>query len=153
MTAKKKSETPAPKPASSPQKAAYDLWVRQSSSQWDTLLRNPMFLKSMATSFDSLMTVAGRFRDIVGLSLRTMNLPTREDLAAFHRRLDDIQERLDDISERLERLEAPPRAVAPKKRTPAPRKATVRTVKTTASVAQSAVTSPAKKSARKSHTA
>ncbi len=152
MTAKKKPDTPAPKPAS-PQKAAYDLWVRQSSSQWDTLLRNPMFLKSMATSFDSLMTVAGRFRDIVGLSLRTMNLPTREDLAAFHRRLDDIQERLDDISERLERLESPARAAAPKKRTPGPRKAAARTVKTAASVAQSAAVSPAKKSARKSPTA
>lgn len=149
MTAKKKPETPAPKPAGSPQKAAYDLWVRQSSAQWDTLLRNPMFLKSMATSFDSLMTAAGRFRDIVGLSLRAMNLPTREDLAAFHRRLDDIQERLDDISERLERLEAPALPVVPKKRTPAPRKTAVRTVKAAAST----TTSPAKKSARKSATA
>jgi hypothetical protein len=103
--APKKPDVPAPKPVS-PQKAAYDAWVRQSSAQWDALLRNPNFLASSASSFNLFMNAVGRFRDMVGMSLRTMNIPTRDDLAALNRKLDDIQDRLDEISERLDRVEA-----------------------------------------------
>jgi BMFP domain-containing protein YqiC len=110
----KKPDVPAPKPVS-PQKAAYDAWVRQSSAQWDALLRNPNFLASSASSFNLFMNAVGRFRDMVGMSLRTMNIPTRDDLAALNRKLDDIQDRLDEISERLDRLEAAPKPRAPRK--------------------------------------
>ena len=110
----KKPDVPAPKPVS-PQKAAYDAWVRESSAQWDALLRNPNFLASTASSFNLFMGVVGRFRDMVGVSLRSMNIPTRDDLAALNRKLDDIQDRVEEISERLERLEA---AAVPKPRTP-----------------------------------
>jgi hypothetical protein len=112
----KKPEVPAPKPVN-PQKVAYDAWVRQSSAQWDALLRNPNFLASTASSFNLFMNAVGRFRDMVGMSLRTMNIPTRDDLAALNRKLDDIQDRLDEISERLDRLEAAPKPRAPRTKT------------------------------------
>lgn len=148
--AAKKPEVPAPKPVN-PQKAAYDAWVRESSAQWDVLLRNPNFLASTASSFNLFMTAVGRFREMVGMSLRTMNIPTRDDLAALNRKLDDIQDRVDEISERLDRLEA---ASAPKPRKPA-RTASKSPVKTPAKKKAKSETSPirlvaAKKSARKS---
>ncbi len=133
----KKPDLQAPKPAS-PQKAAYDAWVRQSSAQWDALLRNPNFLASTASSFNLFMNAVGRFRDMVGMSLRTMNIPTRDDLAALNRKLDDIQDRLDEISERIDRLEAGPKPrasrtktaskSAPAKKKPAPETPPIRLV-------------------------
>lgn len=148
--AAKKTDTTAPQPVN-PQKAVYDAWVRESSAQWDALLRNPNFLASSASSFNLFMSAVGRFRDMVGMSLRTMNIPTRDDLAALNRKLDDIQDRVDEISERLDRLEA---ASAPK-----PRKSAQTTskspVKTPAKKQSKSEASPirlvaAKKSAKKS---
>jgi hypothetical protein len=108
-----------------PAREAYEQIVHQVSDQWDNLLRNPNFLTSMASSVEQSLNLAGRVHDLVGVSLRTMNIASQDDFKAILRRLDDISEQLAELSERLD--ERPPSVAA---KSPAPRKAAAKTVAT-----------------------
>ncbi len=91
--------------------------VEQATERWDQLVHNPQFAAALATALEQPMNLANRVQELVGASLRTMNIPTRDDykklsrqLEAIAGQLEDLGERLDELAERLPAPEPKPRA-------------------------------------------
>lgn len=103
--------------------------VEQATERWEQLVHNPQFAAALATALEQPMNLAHRVQELVGASLRTMNIPTRDDYKKLSRQLDAIAAQLEDLGEQLEaltaRLPAPAEAEAGKssrKATPARKK-------------------------------
>lgn len=88
--------------ASSGPRQTFDNLVKQASEQWDTLIHNPQFVGALAATLEQPLNLAHRVQELVGASLRTMNITTRDDYQALMRRLDDISDQLEDVITLLE---------------------------------------------------
>ncbi|OYT69652.1 MAG: hypothetical protein CFK52_13240, partial [Chloracidobacterium sp. CP2_5A] len=88
--------------------ALYDALARSSAVQWDGLLRNPWLLRPVSLYVNGVLTALERARALMGLGLRMMNVPTREEIAALDRKLTALHDRLDDLTTRLVQPDAPP---------------------------------------------
>ncbi len=80
----------------------FDSFVKQASDQWDNLIHNPQFVGALAATLEQPLNLAHRVQELVGASLRTMNITTRDDYQALMRRLDDISDQLEDVITLLE---------------------------------------------------
>ncbi len=95
--------------------------VEQATERWEQLVHNPQFATALATALEQPMNLANRVQELVGASLRTMNIPTRDDYKQLSRQLDAIADqlealraRLEDMAERQPEPPSPPPA-APRK--------------------------------------
>lgn len=94
--------------------------VEQATERWEQLVHNPQFATALATALEQPMNLANRVQELVGASLRTMNIPTRDDYKQLSRQLDAIADQLEALRERLEEMaehqpEPPPPPAAPRK--------------------------------------
>jgi hypothetical protein len=94
--------------------------VEQATERWEQLVHNPQFATALATALEQPMNLANRVQELVGASLRTMNIPTRDDYKQISRQLDAIADQLEALRERLEEMaegqpEPPPPPAAPRK--------------------------------------
>ncbi len=93
--------------------------VEQATERWEQLVHNPQFATALATALEQPMNLANRVQELVGASLRTMNIPTRDDYKQLSRQLDAIADQLEALRERLEdmaeRQPEPPPLAAPRK--------------------------------------
>lgn len=96
--------------------------VEQATERWEQLVHNPQFAAALATALEQPMNLAHRVQELVGASLRTMNIPTRDDYKKLSRQLDAIAAQLEDLGEQLEALTA--RLPAPAEAGKSSRKAT-----------------------------
>ncbi|MCS7080521.1 MAG: hypothetical protein NZ585_10820 [Chloracidobacterium sp.] len=88
--------------------------VEQATERWEQLVHNPRFAAALATALEQPVNLAHRVQELVSVSLRTMNIPTREDYKKLSRQLDAIADQLDAIRDRLEALtEQTPTSVPP----------------------------------------
>ncbi|MFQ3582357.1 MAG: hypothetical protein SNJ67_06250 [Chloracidobacterium sp.] len=88
--------------------------VEQATERWEQLVHNPQFAAALATALEQPMNLANRVQELVGASLRTMNILTRDDYKKLSRQLDEIAGQLEHLSERLEEIsERLPAAAAP----------------------------------------
>lgn len=108
-----------PQSAKSFPQALYDTLTRASAAQWDAVLRHPWFLRPVSLYINGVLTVLERTRAVMGLGLRMLNLPTREEIAALDHKLTALHDRLDDLTAHLSDGGAPPKRAA---RTAPPRK-------------------------------
>lgn len=97
--------------------------VEQATERWEQLVHNPQFATALATALEQPMNLANRVQELVGASLRTMNIPTRDDYKQLSRQLDAIASQIEALREQLEEMaERQPEAAPPA----APRKAASR---------------------------
>ncbi|MGQ9896509.1 MAG: hypothetical protein ACUVR8_02965 [Acidobacteriota bacterium] len=88
--------------------------VEQATERWEQLVHNPQFATALATALEQPMNLANRVQELVGTSLRTMNIPTRDDYKQLSRQLDAIADQLEDLRERLAEIaERQPESPAP----------------------------------------
>lgn len=106
-------------PAKSLPQTLYDALTRASAAQWDAVLRHPWFLRPVSLYINGVLTALERTRAVMGLGLRMLNLPTREEIAALDHKLTALHDRLDDLTAHLTDGAAPPKRPA---RTAAARK-------------------------------
>jgi hypothetical protein len=78
--------------------------VEQATERWEQLVHNPQFATALATALEQPLNLANRVQELVGASLRTMNIPTRDDYKQLSRQLDAIAGQLEALRERLEEI-------------------------------------------------
>lgn len=93
---------------SQPLREMYDQFWKQTADGWDQLARNPQFLAAMAASFEQSLELRARVQEMVVAVLKTMNLPTRDDIASVMRRLDQLGERMESLGKDIKTLSASP---------------------------------------------
>lgn len=86
----------------------YDQFWKQTADGWDQLARNPQFLAAMSASFEQSLELRARVQEMVVAVLKTMNLPTRDDIASVMRRLDQLGERMESLGKGIKTLSASP---------------------------------------------
>lgn len=79
----------------------YDQFWKQTAEQWDEVARNPQVLSLMAANLNQSLELKARVQEMVVGLLRTMNMPTREDLAAVNTRLDQISTQLANLDRKV----------------------------------------------------
>lgn len=97
----KSTDQEAPDPTKALQEMYEQFW-KQTAAQWDEVARSPQALSMMAAALNQSLELKGRVQETVVALLRTMNIPTREDLAAVTSRLDQIGAQLDRLEKRLD---------------------------------------------------
>jgi hypothetical protein len=111
------SQKPFPDPVSA-FKDLYDQVWKQAVDQWDQVLRNPHFLAMMAATIEQSMNLTARVQELVAATLKTMNIPTRDDFQTVVHRLDALREQIAEVSRKNDHLSTAtkPRKRATKKR-------------------------------------
>lgn len=88
---KKKQETPETEKklpdAAKALRERYDQFWKQTAEQWDEVARSPQFLSMMAANLNQSLELRARVQEMVVGVLRTLNIPTRDDLTALMSRL------------------------------------------------------------------
>lgn len=97
----KDSEQSAPDPTKALQEMYEQFW-KQTAGQWDEVARSPQVLSLMAANLNQSLELKARVQETVVSLLRTMNIPSRDDLAAITTRIDHIGDKLDDLLKKLE---------------------------------------------------
>jgi hypothetical protein len=117
----KQAEEGIPDPTKALQEMYEKFW-KQTAEQWDEVARSPQALSMMAANLNQSLELKARVQETVVALLRTMNIPTRDDLAAVTSRLDEIGDLLGQLNQKLDKKTAV-RSVAIKAKKPAQRKA------------------------------
>jgi polyhydroxyalkanoate synthesis regulator phasin len=105
-------QKPLPDPISA-FKQLYDQAWRQAAEQWDQLLRNPLFLSTMATNIEQAMNLTARVQEMVANTLKTMNLPTRDDVQQIKSSVQALRQEVAELHRKIDNLQPPAK---PKKR-------------------------------------
>lgn len=102
--------------------------LKQVEDQFAQISRNPQLMGLWSAAMDQSLALTGRIQEIVTATLRTMNMPTRDDVKELNRRLDDLSGQLDEINEKLDALKpaSSSESAAPKKKPAPTRRRTVR---------------------------
>lgn len=100
---KKKQETAEEKlpDAANALREMYDKFWKQAAEQWDEVARSPQFLSLMASNINQSLELKARVQEMVVAALRSMNILTRDDLAALANRLDRISEQVAELDRKL----------------------------------------------------
>jgi hypothetical protein len=89
-------------------KELYDHVWKQAAEQWDQVLRNPMFLSTMAATLEHSMNLTARVQEMVATTLKTMNLPTRDDLQEIKGGIHALRAEVTELHRKVDNLSAPP---------------------------------------------
>lgn len=82
----------------------YDNALKQTAEQWEEAARNPMFVAQMANNFEQSMQMQKQMREMLETSLKTLNLPSKDDVLMLAEKLDLLQKDLTEINKKLELL-------------------------------------------------
>jgi hypothetical protein len=106
MSPKKPEEDqkPLPDPISA-FKQWYDQAWKQTAEQWDQLLRHPLFLSTMAANVEHAMNLTARVQEMVANTLKTMNLPTRDDVQQIKRSVQALRDEVAELHRKIDNLQ------------------------------------------------
>lgn len=102
----------------------YDKFWKQAESQWDEALRHPQVLAAMAASIEQSQNLTARVQQLVAATLKTLNLPTRDDIRALTRSLNDVRHEITEMNRKLDQLTAASGAKKVSTKQPAKKRAT-----------------------------
>ncbi len=97
----KNTEQEAPDPAKAMQEMYEQFW-KQAAGQWDEVARSPQVLSLMAANLNQSLELKARVQETVVALLRTMNIPSRDDLAAIATRINEIGKKVDYLGQKLD---------------------------------------------------
>ena len=92
-------------------KDLYKEFWKQAAEQWDHVLRNPVFLSTMAAAMEQSMNLTARVQEMVAASLKTMNMPTRDDIQHLQAGIQALRQEVAELHRKVDTLQpsAPPK--------------------------------------------
>ncbi|MBI3952172.1 MAG: hypothetical protein HY314_17120 [Acidobacteria bacterium] len=110
MNQQKPKENPKPLPDPvSAFKELYDQVWKQAAEQWDQVLRNPLFLSTMAATMEQSMNLTARVQEMVATTLKAMNLPTHHDLQEIKNSIQALRSDVTELHRKIDELDTPPK--------------------------------------------
>ena len=82
----------------------YDNMMKQTSEQWEEAARNPMFVAQMANNFEQSMQMQKQMREMLETTLKTLNLPSKDDFLLLTEKVNSLQNELADANAKLDLL-------------------------------------------------
>lgn len=82
----------------------YDNMMKQTSEQWEEAARNPMFVAQMANNFEQSMQMQKQMREMLENTLKTLNLPSKDDFLLLTEKVNDLQNELAEANAKLDLL-------------------------------------------------
>jgi hypothetical protein len=86
-------------------KQSFEQWEKQTADFWNSLLRDPAFLKTMWQSMELGFHARRRLSQATEATLAAWRMPTRAQQEQIQHRLNRLQITLDDLNERADQLE------------------------------------------------
>lgn len=80
----------------------YDNVMKQTAEQWEEAARNPMFVAQMANNFEQSMQMQKQMREMLETSLKTLNLPSKDDILLLTEKVNSLQKELIKVNEKLD---------------------------------------------------
>lgn len=106
MSEKKDANENAPADAMKAMREMNEQFWKQTAEQWEQTARNPQFLAMMAAAIEQSQTATARAQEMFVKTLQKMNIPTKEDFLALHRRFEMVSEQLAELNRKVDRLAA-----------------------------------------------
>lgn len=92
-------------------------FCKSAADQWDQLARHPVFLSTMAAAMEQSLNLMARVQELVTTTLKTMNLPTRDDIEQLRSSVEALRDEVAELHRKLEeRTTPPPRKTRAKKK-------------------------------------
>lgn len=75
--------------------------VKQAGEQWEETARNPIFLAAMANQAEQTMQAQKQLKEIVSASLKTLDLPTKNDIILLAERVETLTRAVADLDRKI----------------------------------------------------
>lgn len=82
----------------------YEQMMKQTEKQWDEVARNPLFIAQMANNFEQSMQIQKQMREILETSLKTLNLPSKDDILLLAEKVNKLRSEVAEVNEKLDLL-------------------------------------------------
>lgn len=75
---------------------------KSAADQWDQLARHPAFLSTMAAAMEQSLNLMARVQELVATTLKTMNVPTRDDIEQLRNSVEALREEVAELHRKLD---------------------------------------------------
>jgi outer membrane murein-binding lipoprotein Lpp len=82
----------------------YEQTLKQSAEHWEEIARNPLFLATMANNFEQSLKMQAQMQELVAASLKTLNLPSKEDILFLAERINQLRSEIAEINAKIDAL-------------------------------------------------